>query len=85
MIFWALEQRRKRACEREKAAQERVAAAQTGIVADLLSAGIVKPSQDLEQWAQENGIELRQLPPYRAARAYQRRRERRAQRRQSAE
>lgn len=105
MIFWALEQRRKRAQEREAATQARVAAARaeawaevqaetqsatrtetlTRLLSNLLSAGIVKPSQDLEQWAQQNGIELHQLPHYRAARAYQLRRERRAQRRQSAE
>ena len=85
MVFWALEQRRKRAQEREAATQAREVAAQTRMMSNLLSAGIVKPDQDLEQWAQENGIELHQLPSYRAARAYQRRRERRAQRRQSAE
>lgn len=100
MVFWALEQRRKWAQEREQrererevATQARVAAAraetqaetETRIMSKLLSAGIIQPDQDLEQWAQENGIELHQLPPYRAARAYQRRRERRAQRRQSTE
>ena len=104
MVFWALEQRRKWALEREAAEREREAAAQarvdaaraevraktraetqTRLLSKLLAAGIVKPSQDLEQWAQQNGIELRQLPPYWAARARQRRRERRAQRRQSAE
>ena len=92
MVFWALEQRRKWAQEREAAEQARVAAeqaatrteTQTRLLSNLLSAGIVKPSQDLEQWAQQNGIELHQLPPYRAARAYQRRCERRAQRRQAA-
>ena len=97
MVFWALEQRRKWAQEREAAAQARVDAAraevraetQTRVLSEMLSeflaAGIVKPDPDLEQWAQQNGIELRQLPPYWAARARQRRRERRAQRRQSAE
>lgn len=101
MVFWALEQRRKWAQEREAATQARVDAAraevraemqaktrtetQTRLLSKLLSAGIVKPSQDLEQWAQQNGIELRQLPPYWAARARQRRHERRAQRRQPAE
>ena len=93
MVFWALEQRRKRAQEREAATQQRVAAARAETqaetlveaVSELVAAGIIKPDQDLEQWAQENGIELHRLPPYRAARAYQRRRERRAQRRQAAE
>ena len=89
MVFWALEQRRKWAQEREAATQARVDAAraemQTQVLSEFLAAGIVKPDPDLEQWAQQNGIELRQLPPYWAARARQRRRERRAQRRQSAE
>lgn len=89
MVFWALEQRRKWAQEREAAEREReaatqarVAAAQTGVVSDLVSAGFIQPDQDLELWAQEKGIAL---PPLQAARPRPWRRERRARRRQSTE
>lgn len=87
MVFWALEQRRKRAQEREAATQQRVAAAQAETlveaVSDLVSAGIIKPDQDLVQWAQEKGIDLDKLPIRQTFRARPRRRERRP--RQSAE
>lgn len=89
MVFWALEQRRKRAQEREAATQQRVAAARAETqaetrsetlveaVSDLVSAGIIKPDQDLVQWAQAKGIDLDKLPSHRTFRARPRRRERR--------
>lgn len=86
MVFWALEQRRKRAQEREAATQQRVAAAQdttraetlVETVSDLVSAGIIKPDQqDLVEWAQAKGIDLDKLPIRQTFRARSRRRERR--------
>ena len=78
MIFWALEQRRKRAREREQADREQEAAeqareaairhqeavARSKMIASLMAAGLIKPDQDVAGWARENGIELAILPPY---------------------
>ena len=71
MVFWALEQRRKWAQEREAAerererqAQEREKRAQIRILSDLLATGIIKPDPDLVRWAREQGIDLGSPPPY---------------------
>ena len=67
MVFWALEQRRKRAKEREKELQDKLAQGmaqgQAQVLAELLSEGIPQTKQDLERWAQEKGIDLDNLPP----------------------
>ena len=56
MVFWALEQKRKR----EKETNDKIRA---GVVAELLDRGILHTNQELEQWAQEKGIPLDKLPP----------------------
>ena len=56
MVFWALEQKRKR----EKETTDRIRAE---LVAELLSEGIPPTKQDLEQWARDKGIPLDKLPP----------------------
>ena len=67
MVFWALEQRRKRAKEREKELQDKLAQGmaqgQAQVLAELLSDGIPQTKQDLERWAREKGIDLDNLPP----------------------
>ena len=67
MVFWALEQRRKRAKEREKELQDKLAQGmaqgQAQVLAELLSEGIPQTKQDLERWAREKGIDLDNLPP----------------------
>ena len=67
MIFWALEQRRKWAKEREKELQDKlnqgVAQGRAQVLTELLSAGIIETNQDLERWAREKGIDLDNLPP----------------------
>ena len=71
MVFWALEQRRKRAKEREKELQDKlaqgmeqgIAQGQAQVLTELLSAGIIETNQDLERWAREKGIDLDNLPP----------------------
>ena len=67
MIFWALEQRRKWAKEREKELQDKlnqgVAQGRAQVLTELLSAGIIEANQDLDRWAQEKGIDLDNLPP----------------------
>ena len=67
MVFWALEQRRKRAKEREKELQDKLAQGmaqgQAQVLAELLSEGIPQTKQDLERWAREKGIDLNNLPP----------------------
>ena len=71
MVFWALEQRRKRAKEREKELQDKlaqgmaqgIAQGQAQVLTELLSEGIIEANQDLERWAREKGIDLDNLPP----------------------
>ena len=71
MVFWALEQRRKRAKEREKELQDKlaqgmaegIAQGQAQVLTELLSEGIPQTKQDLERWAREKGIDLDNLPP----------------------
>ncbi len=58
MVFWALEQRKKREAERERLMEERVAQGQAEVVAALLAEGIPQSKQDLEQWARGKGISL---------------------------
>ena len=58
MVFWALEQRKKRIAERERLTEERVAQGQAEVVAALLAEGIPQTKEDLERWAQERGISL---------------------------
>lgn len=82
MVFWALEQRKKRAHEWEREQQERErkrqenaarererlrAQAQSQILAELLAAGIIEANPALEQWARWKGIDLSQLPPIKSA------------------
>ena len=56
MVFWALEQKRKR----EKETNDRIRA---GVVAELLAEGIPQSKQELEQWARDKGIPLDKMPP----------------------
>ena len=56
MVFWALEQKRKR----EKETNDKIRA---GVVAELLAEGIPQSKQELEQWARDKGIPLDKLPP----------------------
>lgn len=75
MVFWALEQRKKRAQERERERQENAARererlrtqAQSQILAELLAAGIIEANPALERWARWKGIDLSQLPPIKSA------------------
>ena len=55
MVFWALEQKRKR----EKETNDKIRA---GVVAELLVDGIPQTKKDLEQWARDKGIPLDKGP-----------------------
>lgn len=67
MIWWALEQKRKRA---EKAREIGLAQGleqgmeigRAGLVAELLASGMPKTSQELQEWAKERGIPVDQAP-----------------------
>ena len=56
MVFWALEQKRKR----EKETNDRIRA---GVVAELLDHVSPQSKQELEEWAKKKGIPLDKLPP----------------------
>ena len=56
MVFWALEQRRKRLEERRKEGQ-------AVLIAEMLAAGVSgETRKELEAWAQEKGISLDKHP-----------------------
>ena len=82
MVFWALEQRRKWALEREREEQEQErerqenaarererlrTQAKSETIAELLAAGIIEANPALERWARWKGIDLSQLPPIKGA------------------
>lgn len=53
MIWWALEQRRKRA---EKAFEENWKKGRAEVIAEMLATGIPQTNQELDEWARERGI-----------------------------
>lgn len=72
MVFWALEQRKKRREALEEQAMERgmaqgmergMAQGRAQLLAELLDDGIPQTREDLERWAQEKGIPLDKRPP----------------------
>ena len=72
MIWWALEQKRKRA-EQAQAKGREIGLAQglaqgqaqgrAGLVAELLASGMPKTDQELQEWAKERGIPVDKVPP----------------------
>lgn len=56
MIFWALEQRKKRQ-------EESAAKARASLIAEMLVEGIPQTKQELEQWAKDKGIPVEGKTP----------------------
>ena len=63
MVFWALEQRKKRIEERKQRIEEQKTKNQAEMLAELLNKGIIQNNDQLEQWARERGIPFDNPPP----------------------
>lgn len=67
MIWWALEQKRKREEKAQEIGRERglaqgLALGRAGLIAEMKATGIPKTDQELDEWAKERGIPVDQAP-----------------------
>ena len=67
MIWWAIEQKRKREEKaqeigRAKGLEQGMEIGRAGLVAEMLASGMPKTEQELQEWAKERGIPVDQVP-----------------------
>lgn len=63
MVWWALEQKRKRAEKaREQGLKQGLEIGRAGLIAELKATGIPKTDRELDEWAKERGIPVDKAP-----------------------